>query len=87
MKIINSNRFHLPNTDKKYLHLATVTDRMREYICFLEMSTNKMFIEEITTGQLEYVFDESIVEEIATLLHEAHLTDLRYGLLVPDKDE
>ena len=40
-KIINSNRFYLKGTNGKYIHLATVTENLREFMCFVDKEQGK----------------------------------------------
>jgi len=68
MKLISSNRFYLPGTDKKWLHIATVTNSVREYMCFADVATSQIYIEEITGGSLSFIEDESLAKAIHNFL-------------------
>jgi len=70
VKIVNTNRYYLYGTGTAYLHLATVQDSLREYICFYRIENHKLYIEEITTGQLEIIKNEERWLEIYLFLVE-----------------
>jgi len=87
VKLINTNRFYLPcpQDPKGWLHLATIQDSVREYMCFVETCTQKVFIESITGGSLEFIQDDSKVEEINEFLKFHNILDRSLPLL-PDKE-
>ena len=68
MKLMDSNRFWLPGTDKKYIHLASVSHGVHEYLCFANAETNQVYIEEVTGGHLEFIEDDALAEEIQQFL-------------------
>jgi hypothetical protein len=65
--------------------MASVTEGLREYMCFVDMTNQKCYIEEMIGGHLAYIEDDSCVEEIANLLTEKHILDMKYGIAAPDK--
>jgi hypothetical protein len=56
VKLLDTNRFYLPGTS--YLHIGSVQDGMREYVCFYQRIGHKLYIEEITTGELKKMEDD-----------------------------
>jgi len=76
----DTNRFYLKGTPA--LHLATVLDGLKEYICFY--LNGNIYIEEITGGHLEYIKDEEKVDEIRHFLEEAKVLDATRPLLPDD---
>lgn len=74
----------MQGTHGRWVHLATVQDGIREYICFFDIHDQKMYIEEITNGSLEFISDDSVVRELADFLLGKNVTNLTYGLPIPD---
>jgi hypothetical protein len=68
-KATDTNRFFLPGTDR-FLHIASVSKGLRQFICFVDKQTEKMYVEEITTGQLEFIDDDSLAEAVTNFLAE-----------------
>lgn len=68
MKLINSNRFYLNNTSNRFLHLASVSYGLREFICFADVETTQIYIEEVTGGSLSFIADDSLAEELNNFL-------------------
>lgn len=85
MKLADSNRFYLPNTHKQYLHLATVQDGLREYLCFANVRTQQIYIEEVTGGQLEFIEDDQRAAALHDFLVECGVLVMNKPLL-PDKE-
>lgn len=71
MKLANTNRFYLPGTGNRFLHLATVFNGPREYMCFIDKWEGDVYIEEITGGSLEFIKDESLAKELHNFLVES----------------
>ena len=70
--------------------MATITDNLHEYICFVDQQTQKCYIEEISSGQLLFIQDEDLVQEINDLLVRTNIINMKYGVAAPDnldKDE
>ncbi len=84
MKITDSNRYFLPNTNGRFVHLATVQNSIKEYICFFDLQDRRCYIEDITTGNLEFIQDDELAKELSEFLFDNHITDIKYGLPVPD---
>lgn len=76
MKITDSSRFHLKGTGNRWLHLATIQDSLREFMCFQDAQTQQVYIEEITGGHLEFIKDESLAQELAAFLADAGITHI-----------
>ncbi len=87
MKISDSNRFYLSGTSQRFVHIATVLDGLHEYMAFYDNMTSQMYIEELVGIQLQFIEDDVLVQEIADLLFNAHLTDLAYGIATVDNEE
>jgi len=84
-KLINSNRFQLPGTNNKFLHIATIQKGLKEYICFADTQTTQIYIEEITGGAGPFfIEDNSLVEDITNFLTEKRVLDISKPL-IPDK--
>lgn len=73
MKLLNSNRFYLPGTAA--LHLASISDGLREYICFhLE---GRLYIEEITGGiGPQRIEDDDLHTDLCRFVEYHRLCDL-----------
>jgi len=84
MKLIDTNRYYLPNTTKQYLHLATIQHGVREFLCFAQVKSQKIYIEEITGGQLQFIEDDSLAEGLHNYLTERNVLNINKPLL-PDK--
>lgn len=83
-RLLNTNRFYLPGTGGEYLHLASISYGLKEYMCFANTRTQEIYIEAITGGQLEFIEDNSLVESIAKFLEDKQVTLMSKPLL-PDK--
>ena len=85
MKLLDSNRYYLPNTRQQYLHIATVQHQLREYLCFAHIATQRIYIEEVTGGQLAFISDDGLAEGLHHFLTEHGVLDIKRPLL-PDKE-
>jgi len=81
MKLIDSNRYYLPGTSGRWIHIATVHHGLREYMCFADRSNNKMYIEEITGGSLEFIDDDSLAQGLADFVTDRCVLDVTKPLL------
>ena len=72
-KILNKNRYPLPGTKGRYIHLASIQHSLREFIYFVDRKTNKTYIEEITGGRMEAIDDDNLWNDLAMTLKEAKL--------------
>ena len=70
-KILNKNRYPLPGTNGRFVHLASIQYSLREFIYFLDTQTRKTFIEEITGGSMEAIDDDNLWNDLAMTLKEA----------------
>jgi len=77
VKLIDTNRYYLPGTSQQWMHLASVHYGVREFMCFIEVSTQKVYIEEVTGGSLEFINDDMLAEELAAFLREHNILDPR----------
>ena len=76
MKLVNTDRFYLPNTKNRFLHLATIQESVREFMCFCDVSSYQVYIEEITGGHLSFIEDDSLAEALANFLREQKVLDI-----------
>jgi hypothetical protein len=76
MYLVDSNRFYLPGTNKRFLHLASVREGIREFVCFADLRTRKVYIEEDSGHSLEFIEDDSLVEELHSYLKDKHILDM-----------
>ena len=83
MKLLNSNRFYLPG-QTEFLHLASVSDGVKEYICFANVHNQKVYIEDISNGSPSFIEDDFLVEAIADFLTRKKVLDLSKPLLPDD---
>ncbi len=84
MKLSDTSRYYLNGTNKRFLHLATVLDNIREYICIYDLVEQKCYIEQVIGTQLTFIEDDKVAEEIARFLSDKHVTDIKYGVAAPD---
>ncbi len=84
MKLLNTNRFSLPGTHNRFVHIATVQDGLSEFMCFFDGLEKKMYIERITASSLEFIEDDKLAQDLNDFLMDNHVIDLRYGEMVPD---
>lgn len=75
--IVNTNLFVLPGTDSRFIHLASVHDGLREYMCFLDGVTQKCYIEEITGGSLKFIEDDNLAFDLAKFCDDKKITDMK----------
>lgn len=52
--------YPLPNTNGRFIHLATLKKGVRLFIVFVDESTLSLYIEEITTGQLQVINNDEL---------------------------
>lgn len=76
MKLINTNKFYLKGTNNRFLHLATIEDGPKEYMCFYDKRTSSMYIEEITGGTLMFIQDEQLAFELTKFLEYNKVIDI-----------
>ncbi len=85
-KLINSNRFYLPGTNSRFLHIATVQRSIKEYLCFADTTTSKIYIEEITGGAGPFfIEDEKEAEAIHNFLTEKGILNMTKPLIPDNK--
>lgn len=68
LRILSSKQFPLPNTKERFIHLATITDGIREFIFFKDKIAMTTYIEEITGGNLSQVKEEELWTELTELI-------------------
>ena len=84
MRLISTNRYYLPGTANRFLHLATIQYGLREFMCFNDIQTQKTYIEEITGGHLSFIEDDSLAEALTNFLTEQKVLDINKPT-IPDK--
>jgi hypothetical protein len=84
IKLLDSNRYEMKGTNGRFVHLATMQDGIREYVCMYDLKESKCYIEEISGGQLKFIDDDNVAADLADFLFNKHITDLKYGLPVAD---
>ena len=86
-KLLDSNLFPLPNSNGRFVHLASIGDDFKEYIAFVDRSTGKCYIEDITGGNLTFIEDDHLAEDLSDFLNNKSLLDPRRLFTEPVKDE
>lgn len=82
MRLSDTNRYYLPGTTA--LHLATVIDGVREYICF--HLNEKIYIEEITGGRgPDFIEDDTLATELHNFLTYHKVLDANKPLIPDDQ--
>ncbi len=76
MKLLDTNRYYLKGTGERFLHLASVQYNCREFICFVDKLTNKVYIEESTGGILEFIEDDSLAYALSEFLAYHRILDI-----------
>lgn len=84
MKLTDTNRFYMPG-QTRFLHLATVQDNCKEFICMFDLQDKQMYIEEITGGHLETIKDDVLFESVYKFLEEKTIIDMGRPM-IPDKE-
>lgn len=75
-KLSDDSIFVLPG-QLTFLHLATIHYGVREYMCVVDQRTNKVYIEEISVGTLEFIEDDSLAQGIRDFLDDKGVLDPR----------
>lgn len=81
---MNTNRFYLEGTNRRFLHLASVSAGVKEYMCFIDNLTQKTYIEEISGGHLEFIEDDFLAFELSKFLEEEGVLQINKPAL-PDE--
>ena len=82
MKLISKDRYYLKGTQNQFLHLATVHDSVREYMCFANVVTRQIYIEEITGGGgPHFIDDDSLALAIQQFLEDRGVLDMTKPLM------
>ena len=70
-RLVNTNPFPLAGTGNRFLHLASISRGLREYMCFIDLSTEKIYVEEITGASLSQIKDSELLDELESFLQES----------------
>lgn len=76
-KIINKNTFFLKGTGNRFFHLATITFSVREFMVFMDTYKNKVYIEEVTGGSLNFIEDESLAKDLENFAKENKILEIK----------
>jgi hypothetical protein len=76
-KVLDSDVFALPGTEGRYIHLGTIQNGLREYLCFLDRQSQKCYIEDFTGGSLNFIEDDTLAFELTKFCEDRGLTDLK----------
>ena len=63
------------------MHLATIQRNLREYMCFANVTTQQIYIEEITGGQLQFIEDDGLAGAIHDFLTDRGILRIDRPLL------
>lgn len=81
MKLLDTNRFYLKGTNNRFLHLASISEGLKEYMCFADVKTSKLYIEQITGGHLEFIDDDILAKALFDYLEYSGVLDMKKPLL------
>lgn len=73
IKIADKNKYPLPKTNGRFIHIATMHYGLREFIYFVDKATQQSYIEEITGGTLQIIEDDNLWNDLAQTLKEHKL--------------
>ena len=76
-KLLDTNLFYLPGTQDRFVHLASIGYRFQEFMCFIDLYTDHIYIEEITGGHLEQIVDNSLLDALEKFAAEFNLLRMR----------
>lgn len=66
--LLDTNKYYLAGTHNQTLHIASLTDGLREFMCFT--FKGKIYIEEISGGSLIFIEDDSLAQALSDFLHD-----------------
>jgi hypothetical protein len=85
-KLKDTNLFYLPG-NAHMLHLATIEYSLREFIAMLDVTTQKLYIEEIVLqsvdfqkdvwANLKFINDDLLAADLAEFLREKKVIDMK----------
>lgn len=84
MKLTDTNRYFLntPIQPRRFLHLATIQDGLRDYICLFDTLEKKTYIEDFTGGfGPNFIEDDLLAEELVAFLKEHKVLDVSKPIL------
>ncbi len=76
-KLVDSNIYPLVGTNERYWHMSTTSAGLRTFLQFFDAETNKMYLEELKGGQLEFIDDDIVFNDLGQFLNELKLLDLQ----------
>jgi hypothetical protein len=84
MQIADTNRYWLPG-QKRFLHLCTIFEGVREFIAMFDTQDKGMYIEEVSGGHLSRIEDDSLAQELNDFLVFNKILLMDHPM-IPDKD-
>lgn len=84
-KLIDTNRYFLEGTRNNFIHIASIGRGLREFVLLLERSTKKVYLNEITGGNLEYIDDDSLYEDLMNFVEEKKLVTIEADKDIKDQ--
>jgi len=75
-KLADTKRFPLPGTNNRVMHLATIYYGLREFVYFKDNRTQRVYVEEITGGQLHKINDDNLWNDLGDFLEKNGLTNI-----------
>ena len=76
-KLVDSNTYPLKGTSGWFLHLASIVAGLREFVCFQDKKTSKVYIEEVSGGSLSFIDDDSLAYDLAKFLEDKGVTSFK----------
>ncbi len=73
-KLTDQTQFILPRTHDRFVHLATISSGIREFMYFLDKKKGTTYIEEITGGSLNLITDEFLWFSLYKFLEDNKIT-------------
>jgi len=71
-RFTDTNIYPLPGTNGLYMHLASISSGLREFLYFKNTKTNQTWIEEITSGSLQRIEEETLWSDLYAFLEARH---------------
>jgi len=85
MILKDSNRYYLQGTNQRFMHLATLHHGLREYMCFTDKETNKVYIDEITGGSLAFIQDDKLAQALTDYLTYLGILDINKPTVIDNE--
>lgn len=86
LKLVDTNIFRLPG-NPHMAHVATIQDSLREFIVMLDLTTQKVYIEQVVLesvdfskdvyANLKFIADDNLAMELAQFCQDKKLLDMK----------